>query len=129
MKRHAVIAALMCAASSCALTSCASDDGYTSNNEIAASTDKQQALKVAQGYVDQIAISEQGVRNVLEHDKYSADAVYYAVKNVDANYDEEAKQSMENYRDDLEMNRSETEQVLLDEGFDENNVAYAMQHY
>lgn len=128
-RRHSAIVALLCAVSTIMLSSCASDDGYTSKNEIAASTDKHQALEDAQRYIDQIAVSEQGVRNLLEYHKYSVDAVDYAIDNLDADYNEEARQSMENYRDDIELSKEETKQTLLDEGFSKDSVAYAMLHY
>lgn len=72
------------------------------------------ALKSAQNYVDIMPFSEAGLYNQLtsEHGgKFPAEAVQYAIENVDVNYNEEALESAKNYQEVMPM----SDQDLFDQ--------------
>lgn len=84
------------------------------------------ALEAAQNYLDLMPFSEQGLSDQLESEGYSDDEISYAVKNCDADWNEQAEIAAQSYLDLMPFSRQELIDQLLYEGFTKEQAEYGV---
>lgn len=98
------------------------------DKEAAQQTEKDNALLVAQNYIDQMAFSEKGLREQLKYEKFPDYAIDYAVAHVIVNYNEEAEEAANNYMTTVPMSKSALYDQLIYEGFTASQANYGIDH-
>ena len=84
------------------------------------------ALSTAESYLGWAGMSEQGLREQLEFEKYPSDAIDYALANVDVDYNEQALAKAKSYDDWASMSDSQLYDQLIFEGFTDEQAQYAL---
>lgn len=87
------------------------------------------ALESAQNYVDTMPFSYSELRDQLAFSDYPEDAIDYAMRNVEVDYKEEAKEALDSYKDTLPMSKSEMREQLEFQGFKKESIDYAIKFY
>lgn len=88
----------------------------------------QNALGSANSYVDYGAFSQKRLREQLEFEWYTAEAVDYAMENVRADYKEECLQNAESYLENWNFSQKRLREQLEYEGYTTSEIDYAMEH-
>lgn len=84
------------------------------------------ALGSANNYIDMMAFSEAGLRTQLEFEKFPADAIDYAITNVDVDWNFEAVESAENYISTMAFSTPGLKNQLEFEHFTQEQIDYAL---
>lgn len=84
------------------------------------------ALSKAESYLGWAGMSEQGLREQLEFEKYPSDAIDYALANLDVDYNEQALAKAKSYDDWASMSDSQLHDQLIFEGFTDEQAQYAL---
>lgn len=93
-----------------------------------ATTDQTQALEAARGYLSMSFMSAKTLRNQLAFDRHPPDAITYAMDHVDADWDAEAVEAAEIYRDSgLGLSKEGLRDQLMFEGFTKDQTAQAIE--
>lgn len=90
------------------------------------SREQRNALKSAENYLSFSGFSEQGLREQLEFEEFPADAIDYALNNVEVDWNEEALQSAQNYDEIGGMSDEGLRGQLEYEGFSAEQIEYAL---
>lgn len=84
------------------------------------------ALEKAGDYLDYSGFSKEGLRDQLKFEKYSDDAVQYAIDNVSADWNQEAVEAAQNYLDFSSFSKEELYDQLIYEKFTADQAQYAV---
>ena len=79
----------------------------------------ESALRKAESYLDIFSMSAQGVRDQLEYEEFGQDAIDYALENLEADWNEQAKKSAESYTELFDMSDAKLYDQLIYKGFTE----------
>lgn len=82
----------------------------------------ESALRKAESYLDIFSMSAQGVRDQLEYEEFGQDAIDYALENLEADWNEQAKKSAESYTELFDMSDAKLYDQLIYKGFTEEQA-------
>ena len=82
----------------------------------------ESALRKAESYLDIFSMSAQGVRDQLEYEEFGQDAIDYALENLEADWNEQAKKSAESYTELFDMSDEKLYDQLIYKGFTEEQA-------
>lgn len=88
----------------------------------------RQALNTAKDYIDYVGgFSKKGLKEQLDYEGYSSDAIDYAIKTLKVDYKEQCAISAENYLKNVGgFSESGLREQLSYEGFTQKQINYAM---
>lgn len=84
------------------------------------------ALQSAQSYLNMGGFSEESLRNQLEYEQFTSDEIDYAIKNCNADWNEQCVESAESYIDMGGFSRGSLYDQLEYEGFTDSQINYAL---
>lgn len=92
----------------------------------AVSKEFENALSRAKSYLSIGNWSEEGLKHQLEFDKFGDEAVAYAMKNCEADWDEEAVGAAKTYYGSMNMSKEGVKDQLAFDKFTDKQIEYAL---
>lgn len=85
------------------------------------------ALQSAENYLEYTAFSKEGLKDQLKYEKFSDDAIAYAIENITADWKENAVRAAKDYLKFSPMSKDELYEQLIYEKYTEEEARYAVE--